>query len=112
MFILLVKTKNFNSTTYNKILFFNQFENAYDYGLSVKPQNSKFEKIYSNDNWNEINKNSIVWKLSSGSFPVYECVILSVDSDIILNIYQTHTGEEKIMKYIYEQLYVNDYINN
>lgn len=105
--LLVCKYVDLFRTTISKVILFKSSEIAYEYGLLIdKHINKEIINPY------EISlMDKIIWKSSKHSFPTYICEIISIDSDLLCNIYQGADDSKRLIEYIYKSLKVNDLIN-
>ncbi len=104
-YLVILKTKQLLSLSISKLVLFNNIETAYEYAINIGVTKEKINTL------EETIKTNIVWKSKNNVLPIYECKIIPVDNDILCNIYQTLPDNEKIMPYIYKELFINEIIN-
>lgn len=105
-YLVIIKSRQLLTTSITKVILFNNIDLAYEYALNLNIANK--EKVNTLD---EVIKTNVVWKSIKSVFPIYECKIFPIDNDTICNIYQTLSENEKIIPYIFKELYINDIIN-
>ena len=104
-FLLILKSRTLISMSISKLIVFNDANLAYEFALNLP---------YTKDKINDLNESlnsSLIWKSSKNLFPIYECKIIPVDNDILWNIYQTVPENEKLIPYVYKELFINEIIN-
>lgn len=104
-YLVIVKTRNLTSMTISKMIMFSNSSNAYEYALNIPMTKEKFNTI------EKALETNLVWRSSKNSLPIHECKLIPVDNDILCNIYQTVPDNEKLMTYIYKELFINEIIN-
>lgn len=104
-YLVILKNRQLLSMSISKVLLFNNIETAYDYAININVFKEKVNTL------EETVKTHIVWKSHKNVLPIYECKIIPVDNDIMCNIYQTLPDNEKIMPYIYKELFLNEIID-
>ncbi len=104
-YLVILKTRQLLSLSISKVLLFSNIETAYEYAINISVSKEKINTL------EETIKTNIVWKSSKNTLPIYECKIIPVDNDILCNIYQTLPDNEKIMPYIYKELFINEIID-
>ncbi len=104
-YLVILKTRQLLSMSISKVLLFNNIEIAYDYAININVFKEKINTL------EDTIKTHIVWKSQKNVLPIYECKIIPVDNDIMCNIYQTLPENEKVMPYIYKELFINEIID-
>ena len=106
-YLIIIKTRQLLSTSITKVILFNNLDLAYEYAINLHYGSVK-EKVNTID---EVLLTNYVWHTQKNIFPMFECKIIPVDNDLICNIYQTFPENEKIISYIYKELFINNLIN-
>ncbi len=104
-YLLIIKSRQLMSMSISKIVLFNDPKLAYEYGINV---------MYNKEKVNTLEKaleTNLVWTSPKTTFPICECKIITIDNDILCNIYQTLPNNEKILLHIYKELVLNEIIN-
>ncbi len=104
-YLVILKTRQLLSLSISKVLLFNNIETAYEYAINIGVTKEKINTL------EDTIKTHIVWKSSKAVLPIYECKIIPVDNDILCNIYQTLPDNEKVMPYIYKELFINEIVD-
>lgn len=106
-YLIIIKTRQLLSTSISKIILFHNLDLAYEYAINLTYSSSK-EMVNTID---DVLTTNYVWKTQKNIFPIYECKLIPIENDIIWNIYQTFPENEKIIPYIYKELFINNLIN-
>ncbi len=104
-YLVILKTRQLLSLSISKVLLFNNIETAYEYAINIGVTKEKINTL------EETIKTKFVWKSHKNVLPIYECKIIPVDNDIMCNIYQTLPENEKVMPYIYKELFINEIVD-
>ena len=104
-YLVILKSRQLTSLSISKVLLFSNIDLAYEYAINIALVKEKVNTL------EDTIKTHVVWKSSKRVLPIYECKILPIDNDILCNIYQTLPDNEKIMPYIYKELFMNDIID-
>lgn len=106
-YLIIIKSRQLLSSSIIKVILFNNLDLAYEYAINLHYGSVK-EKINTID---EVLLTNYVWNTQKNVFPMFECKLIPIDNDLISNIYQTVPENQKIIPYIYKELFVNNLIN-
>lgn len=104
-YLVVLKSRQLLSLSISKVVLFANINTAYDYAINLGFNKEKINTI------EDTLKTNIAWKSSKSVLPIYECKIIPIDNDILCNIYQTLPDNEKIIPYIYKELFINEIID-
>jgi len=104
-YLVILKSRQLTSLSISKVVLFSNIDLAYEYAINMGFNKEKVNTL------DETIKTNVVWKSSKRVLPINECKIIPIDNDILCNIYQTLPDNEKIMPYIYKELFMNDIID-
>lgn len=104
-YLVILKSRQLTSLSISKVILFSNINIAYEYAMNIAINKEKVNTL------DDTIKTRTVWKSSRNILPIYECKIIPVDNDILCNIYQTLPDNEKIIPYIYKELFMNDIID-
>ena len=104
-YLVILKSRQLLSLSISKVVLFSNINLAYDYAINLSFYKEKINTL------DDTIKTHLVWKGPKNNLPIYECKIIPIDNDILCNIYQTLPDNEKIMPYIYKELFINEIID-